>query len=81
MSPASPEKAIRVCLFRLLVLSSSALMIVGPRIIALDAATRTKSLPVIPKRTSLASAVSQSEQLICEMVTGIDEHIGGMSGI
>lgn len=50
-----------VCLFNCRVLSSSAFMMVGPRIAALDAATMTKSLPVMPKRTSLVSVVCQSQ--------------------
>lgn len=48
-----------VCLFSGRVLSSSAFMMVGPRIAALDAATMTKSLPVMPKRTSLSSVICQ----------------------
>jgi hypothetical protein len=53
VSPASPEKAIKVCLFRERVLSSEALRIVAPRIAALEAAMRVKSLPVMPSKTSL----------------------------
>lgn len=53
VSPASPEKAIKVCLLRGRVLSSSAFRIVAPRIAALEAAMMVKSLPVIPNRTSL----------------------------
>lgn len=53
MSPASPEKASRVCLFSDRVLSSEALRTVAPRMAALDAAIKVKSLPVIPRRTSL----------------------------
>lgn len=53
VSPASPEKAIRVCLFSARVLSSEALRIVAPRIAALEAAMMVKSLPVRPSRTSL----------------------------
>ena len=53
MSPASPENAINVCLLRDLVLSSEALRTVAPRIAAFDAAIKVKSLPVIPRRTSL----------------------------
>ena len=53
MSPASPEYAIRVCLFSSRVLSSVALRIVAPLIAALEAAMRVKSLPVIPRSTSL----------------------------
>lgn len=53
VSPASPEYAIRVCLFNCLVLSSEALRIVAPLMAALEAATRVKSLPVNPSRTSL----------------------------
>lgn len=60
VSPASPEKAIKVCLFSGLVLSSDALRIVGPRIAAFEAAMMVKSLPVIPNRTSLCQAVSNS---------------------
>lgn len=54
VSPASPEKAIKVCLLSSLVLSSEALSIVAPLMAALEAATRVKSLPVIPSRTSLS---------------------------
>ena len=53
VSPASPEKAIRVCLFKARVLSSDALRTVAPRIAALEAATMVKSLPVNPSKTSL----------------------------
>jgi hypothetical protein len=53
VSPASPENAIKVCLFSCLVLSSEAFKIVAPRIAALEAAIKVKSLPVIPSRTSL----------------------------
>ena len=53
VSPASPENAISVWLFNSLVLSSVAFKIVAPRIAALEAATMVKSLPVIPRRTSL----------------------------
>lgn len=53
VSPASPENAINVDLFNALVLSSAALMMVGPRICALEAAIKVKSLPVIPRSTSL----------------------------
>ena len=62
MSPASPLKAMRLCLFRGRVLSSLDLRIVAPRMAALEAATRTKSLPVIPRRTSMVCAVGG---LIC----------------
>lgn len=55
MSPASPENASRVFLFSALVLSSEALRMVAPRIAALDAAIKVKSLPVMPSRTSLVS--------------------------
>lgn len=60
VSPASPENAIRVCLFSALVLSSSALRIVAPRIAALEAAMMVKSLPVMPNRTSLYHDVRHS---------------------
>ena len=53
MSPASPENASSVCLFRALVLSSEAFRMVAPRIAALEAAMMVKSLPVMPSRTSL----------------------------
>lgn len=53
MSPASPEKAIKVCLFSARVLSSLALRMVAPLIAALLAAMMVKSLPVIPSKTSL----------------------------
>jgi hypothetical protein len=55
VSPASPENAIKVCLFRARVLSSDALRMVAPRIAALEAAMRVKSLPVIPSKTSLCA--------------------------
>jgi hypothetical protein len=57
VSPASPEKAIRVCLFKARVLSSEALRMVAPRIAALEAAMRVKSLPVMPSKTSLCTHV------------------------
>ncbi len=57
VSPASPEKAIRVCLLRCRVLSSEAFKTVTPRIAALEAATNVKSLPVMPSSTSLALSV------------------------
>lgn len=53
VSPASPENAIKVCLFSSRVLSSEALRIVAPLIAALEAAMMVKSLPVMPRRTSL----------------------------
>jgi len=53
VSPASPEKASSVCLLSDLVLSSEAFRMVAPRIAALDAAIKVKSLPVIPSKTSL----------------------------
>ena len=55
VSPASPEKAIKVCVLSTRVLSSDALRMVAPRMAALEAAMRVKSLPVIPSRTSLYS--------------------------
>lgn len=57
VSPASPLKAIRVCLFRWRVLSSLVLRMLAPRMAALDAAMMVKSLPVIPRRTSLWSVL------------------------
>jgi hypothetical protein len=56
VSPASPEKAINVCVLSTRVLSSDALRMVAPRMAALEAAIRVKSLPVIPSRTSLYSS-------------------------
>jgi len=53
VSPASPLKARRVCLFNERVLSSEALRMVAPRMAAFEAAMMVKSLPVIPSRTSL----------------------------
>lgn len=53
VSPASPEKAIKVCWFNARVLSSEALRMVAPLIAAFEAAMRVKSLPVIPSKTSL----------------------------
>lgn len=58
VSPASPEYAIRVCLFNWRVLLSSAFRMVAPRMAALDAAISVKSLPVMPSRTSLENALS-----------------------
>lgn len=58
VSPASPEYAMRVCLFKGRVLSSPAFRMVAPRIAALDAAMSVKSLPVIPSRTSLFHRIS-----------------------
>jgi len=57
VSPASPENAISVCLFRARVLSSEALRMVAPRIAALEAAMMVKSLPVMPSKTSLWSQI------------------------
>jgi hypothetical protein len=57
VSPASPENAISVCLFNCLVLSSEAFRMVAPLIAALEAAMRVKSLPVIPKSTSLDNRI------------------------
>lgn len=56
VSPASPLKAIKVFLFNERVLSSEALRIVAPLIAAFEAAMRVKSLPVIPRRTSLRAS-------------------------
>lgn len=53
VSPASPENAINVCWLSARVLSSDAFRMVAPLMAALDAATRVKSFPVIPSRTSL----------------------------
>jgi hypothetical protein len=53
VSPASPENAIRVCLFNCLVLSSDALRMVAPLIAALEVAMMVKSFPVMPSKTSL----------------------------
>lgn len=53
VSPASPEKAIKVCLLSSFVLSSDALSMVAPLMAAFEAAITVKSLPVIPRRTSL----------------------------
>lgn len=55
VSPASPENAIKVCLFSALVLSSDALRMVAPLMAALEAAMRVKSFPVMPSNTSLKS--------------------------
>jgi len=55
VSPASPENAIRVCLLRCLVLSSDAFRTVAPRMAAFEAAIKVKSLPVMPRRTSLGT--------------------------
>jgi hypothetical protein len=57
VSPASPEKAIKVWLFSDRVLSSVALRMVAPLIAAFEAAMRVKSLPVMPRRTSLHGTV------------------------
>jgi hypothetical protein len=56
VSPASPEKAMRLCLLRARVLSSLALRIVTPRMAAFEAATSVKSLPVRSSRTSIFTA-------------------------
>src|ERR1700744_2759041 len=56
VSPAAPLKAIRLWLFRALVLSSVALRTVGPRMAALDEAMMAKSFPVMPRRTSMVAA-------------------------
>lgn len=61
MSPASPEYAMRVCLFKERVLSSAAFRIVAPLIAALDAAISVKSLPVIPSSTSLIHSISHQK--------------------
>lgn len=53
VSPASPEKAIRLLRLSVRVLSSLDLRIVAPRMAALEAAMMTKSRPVRPRRTSL----------------------------
>lgn len=53
MSPASPEKANSVCLFKGRVLSSVALRMLAPRMAAFEAAMMVKSLPVMPSKTSL----------------------------
>jgi hypothetical protein len=53
VSPASPENAIIVCSFNFRVLSSVALRMVTPLKAAFEAATRTKSFPVMPISTSL----------------------------
>ena len=53
VSPASPEKAIRVEGESCRVLSSETLRIVAPRTAALEADIMVKSFPVRPRRTSL----------------------------
>ena len=53
VSPASPVSPIRMCLLSGRVLSSDAFKMVAPRMAALEAAMMVKSLPVIPKSTSL----------------------------
>ena len=53
VSPGSPENVINVCLFNSLVLSSVVLRTVGPLIAPFEAAIKVKSLPVIPRSTSL----------------------------
>jgi hypothetical protein len=58
VSPASPENAINVCLFKARVLSSDALRTVAPLMAALEAAMRVKSLPVMPSKTSLSTKQS-----------------------
>lgn len=60
VSPASPENAIKECLFSSLVLSSEALRIVAPLTAALEAAMMVKSLPVMPRRTSLIESCQSS---------------------
>jgi len=59
VSPASPEYAIKLCLFNALVLLSEARRIVAPLIAALEAAMRVKSLPVKPSKTSLEEYTCQ----------------------
>jgi len=54
VSPASPEKARMQWSFRARVLSSFAFRMEAPRMAALEAAMMVKSLPVIPRRTSLS---------------------------
>ena len=61
VSPASPEKAMMVWLFRERVLSSEALRMVAPRMAALEAAMRVKSLPVRPRRTSMVAMRDQED--------------------
>ncbi len=58
VSPASPLKAIKVFLVKARVLSSLVLRIEAPRMAAFEAAIMAKSLPVIPRRTSLHDCVS-----------------------
>jgi hypothetical protein len=53
VSPASPTNAMRTCLLSFLVLSSLALRIVAPLMAAFEAAMMVKSLPVMPRSTSL----------------------------
>ena len=53
VSPASPEKARMQWSLRARVLSSFAFRMEAPRMAALEAAMMVKSLPVIPRRTSL----------------------------
>jgi hypothetical protein len=78
VSPASPVKAMSVWSFSDRVLSSAALRIVAPLIAALEAAMRVKSLPVMPRRTSLHSVLVNGSLLrvwklyshICYVVMG-----------
>jgi hypothetical protein len=58
VSPASPEKAINDEELSARVLSSVAFRIVTPRIAALEAATMVKSLPVMPRSTSLEDVLA-----------------------
>ena len=65
VSPASPENAINVCLFKARVLSSDALRMVAPLMAAFEAAIRVKSLPVMPNKTSLMRMKGQ--HCICSL--------------
>lgn len=73
VSPASPENAISVCLLSSLVLSSEAFSIVAPLMAAFEAATRVKSFPVIPSKTSLCyiSISSRYREVTTHMLSAL----------
>lgn len=52
----------RVCEFRVLVLSSCEFRTVTPRMAAFEAAMSVKSLPVMPRRTSLRGALASFQR-------------------
>lgn len=77
VSPASPLKAISVCLLSCLVLSSEALRIVAPRMAAFEEAMMVKSLPVRPSRASLWMTMVSGDNSN-ERVHASDSHLGSV---